>query len=86
MREEAGLGTTAKPNYQPSLLLPIQPDNILVLPSKKGPLLKLLDYGAARHLNPCPPLQSDYEPAHSYQYSAPEMFQQLPLETGTDIW
>ena len=63
-----------------------QPENILVLPSKKGPLLKLLDYGAARHLHPAPPLTSDYEAAYSYQYTAPEVFQQLPLEPGTDIW
>ncbi len=48
-------------------------------------LLKLVDYGAARHYGD-EGLTGQLEPSLDYQYLAPEVFQQEPIAPSTDVW
>ncbi len=62
-----------------------QPENIMVdLPSEN---LKIIDYGASRHSGDVDEVLSQgFETCSNYEYVAPEIFQQVPVGPGTDVW
>ena len=50
-------------------------------------VLKIIDYGAARHSGDIDDLLShDFETCYNYEYVPPEIFKQTSLGPGTDLW
>ena len=50
-------------------------------------LLKIIDYGAARHSGSVDDILSEnFETCFSYEYLAPEIFQHVSVGPGTDMW
>ena len=49
--------------------------------------LKIIDYGAARHSGDVDDMLSQsFERCSNYEYVAPEIFRQVPMGPGTDLW
>lgn len=49
--------------------------------------LKIIDYGAARHSGDVDEvLSQSFETCYNYEYVAPEIFQQVLVGPGTDMW
>ena len=62
-----------------------QPENIMMDLAKDA--LKIIDYGAARHSGDEDELLSkNFEACCNYEYVPPEIFQQVPVGPGTDVW
>ena len=50
-------------------------------------MLKLIDYGAARHSGgTLDTLNGRFESSYKYEYVPPEVFQQVSVGPGTDVW
>ena len=49
--------------------------------------LKIIDYGAARHSGDVDKVLSEnFEACYNYEYVPPEIFQQIHVGPGTDMW
>ena len=64
-----------------------QPENVMVDLTGDGDVLKIIDYGAARHSGEVDVMLSqNYETCHDFQYMSPESIHRVPVAAGTDIW
>ena len=65
----------------------MQPGNILIHLTRESDVLKLIDYSAARHSGgTLDTLNNHFESSYKYEYVPPEVFQQVAVGPGTDIW
>ena len=65
----------------------IQPGNIMVHLAREGDIVKLIDYGAARHYGGTDELLThQFERSYNYEYVPPEVFEQVSVGPGTDVW
>ncbi len=68
-------------------LFVMQPENVLVDYSSDSDVVKLVDYGAARHSGREDDMLSlNYEACYHFMYAAPEVFKQITVAAGTDMW
>ena len=73
--------------YSTHVFYNVQPGNILIHLTRESDVLKLIDYGAARHSGgTLGTLNNHFESSYKYEYVPPEVFQQVAVGPGTDIW
>ncbi len=60
----------------------LQPENIM-LKNEKGPLLKLIDFGLSRKINPGDEVR---EMLGTPEFVSPEVVNFEPLSLNTDMW
>ncbi|XP_064404657.1 kalirin-like [Halichondria panicea] len=63
----------------------VRPSNLMIQITRSADVLKLIDFGAARHYGE-ESLTGQLEPCIDYQYLAPEVFKQESIGPGTDVW
>ena len=55
--------------------------------SSGSDVLKIVDYGSARHSGDVDEMLSlNYEACYNFIYVAPEVFKQISVTPGTDMW
>ena len=74
-------------SYSTHVFYNVQPGNILIHLTRESDVLKLIDYGAARHSGgTLGTLNNHFESSYKYEYVPPEVFQQVAVGPGTDLW